>query len=767
MHANYSYTKLRREYGKQCKFNKWGPKILENVLPDMKLEENWIKDNVCDSETCKGVEWSAHDVNTIRAEYVEKGIYHVEGGWPKDVNLEDPEQVVRYKKKTEKDDLYMQAVMQMSSLTEHLINQNNSIDIYEAYFTNLNCTTNQSLRPSFQTIAVMSDTCEQMRPVQHLSWSPDQGSLLAISYANMDFQKKDYITNPDSLIFDLEDSTTPYFIVESSYPIVTLEFNYRDTQCLAGGLMSGQVAYWDIRKSSECVSISNVKFSHRDPVRSLYWINSKTSTEFYTGSSDGQLMWWDTRKLIEPIEVLTLDLSKNENTDEPDWSKWSRSHGVSCMDYDPSIPIRFMVGTETGLVFNGNRKGKTVFEKISATYSCHSGPVCSAQRNPIFLKNFLTVGDWQVRIWSEDIRESPIMWSKRHEIRLTDGAWSETKPSVFYTTRDDGCLDAWDILQKQKDSILTIKVADKGLNCIRCQEGGSLLAVGDNFGKSYVIKMSDWFVTPGKNDKALLTSMFDRETRREKIIEAKQRELKLKTKSTKCDVTLTKDKQIQIAENEARMITEAEKEFFELVINGENGFNIDENNDQEEININVPEETKNGIIAAVRKVLKFDWPWLSDVKSCQTSNENNNTSNMTNFLSNLRKKISNHTRIEWTPDRLVGPIHEALNVCRKNNIDDNECAKIIANSMSEIMNNSSGKWSISGWRTTTSKNQPAIMNVQYMFVYNNGSIIINDNQIDTIVTKVLKALLDQKLENKSTAGPTSTKEFDVDYIYHD
>lgn len=54
-------------------------------------------------------------------------------------------------------------------------------------------------------------------------------------------------------------------------------------------------------------------------------------------------MWWDARKLTEPMEVLILDLSKGENVDEPEWTKWARSHGVFCMDYDPSIPIRFMV----------------------------------------------------------------------------------------------------------------------------------------------------------------------------------------------------------------------------------------------------------------------------------------------------------------------------------------------------------------------------------------------------------------------------------------
>lgn len=63
-------------------------------------------------------------------------------------------------------------------------------------------------------------------------------------------------------------------------------------------------------------------------------------------------------------------------------------------------------------MFNGNRKGKTISEKISATFYCHAGPLYSVQRNPTFLKNFLTIGDCQVRIWSEDVKESPIMWTK-------------------------------------------------------------------------------------------------------------------------------------------------------------------------------------------------------------------------------------------------------------------------------------------------------------------------------------------------------------------
>lgn len=57
----------------------------------------------------------------------------------------------------------------------------------------------------------------------------------------------------------------------------------------------------------------------------------------------------------------------------------------------------------------------------------HLGPVCSITRNPSFLKNFLTVGDWTAKIWSEDCRESSIIWTKHQPVMLTDGIWSPTK----------------------------------------------------------------------------------------------------------------------------------------------------------------------------------------------------------------------------------------------------------------------------------------------------------------------------------------------------
>lgn len=75
-------------------------------------------------------------------------------------------------------------------------------------------------------------------------------------------------------------------------------------------------------------------------------------------------------------------------------------------------PTKFMVGTEQGVIVSGNRKAKTPAEKIVCMYDGHFGPVHALQRNPFFPKNFLTVGHWTARIWSEDIKESSIMWTR-------------------------------------------------------------------------------------------------------------------------------------------------------------------------------------------------------------------------------------------------------------------------------------------------------------------------------------------------------------------
>ena len=117
-----------------------------------------------------------------------------------------------------------------------------------------------------------------------------------------------------------------------------------------------------------------------------------------------------------------------------------------------------MIGTEQGSIISCNRKGKSDAEKISHIYPGHHGPVYALQRNPFFPKNFLSVGDWTARVWSEEIRDDCIMSTKYHQSYLTDGQWSPVRPGVFFTTKMDGTLDVWDFIFKQNDPLLNIQV---------------------------------------------------------------------------------------------------------------------------------------------------------------------------------------------------------------------------------------------------------------------------------------------------------------------
>lgn len=99
----------------------------------------------------------------------EKGVLHYEGGWPKDVNYQDPEQTLRYRRKIEKDEAYMTQIPKMGEVSwdiwdemkkkteknrmnylfnlswwmvflqkiEACILQNNAVNIFEEYFEGL------------------------------------------------------------------------------------------------------------------------------------------------------------------------------------------------------------------------------------------------------------------------------------------------------------------------------------------------------------------------------------------------------------------------------------------------------------------------------------------------------------------------------------------------------------------------------------------------------------------------------------------------------
>ncbi|XP_015125075.1 dynein intermediate chain 2, axonemal [Diachasma alloeum] len=526
MDIEYVYTKHRSQFGKWCNFSEH-----DKIEVDVKSEPSFMKDYIrldpVTQETQFSRKFAAHEVNTTTATFKESGQYHVEGGWPKDINMHDLEQTVRYRRKVEKDELYIHTMLQLLPPMEHTILQNNACNIYEQYFQD------EEVAPLIQrtfsrTVNVYRDIVPLKRPITHLSWSPDQGNRLAVSYCDTEF-KKSKIFSCNSYIWDIDNPNTPFLTLKPSFPVVTMDYSPKDSNILVSGLMSGQVASWDIRRGTEPVEMSLVENSHRDPCDKALWINSKTGTEFFSASRDGQIKWWDTRKLQAPIESLVIDLVK------PEEQNIDRATGISALQFESSIGTRFMCGLENGMVISGNRKGKTPGEKIATRFRAQYGPVISVERNPTFVKNFLTVGDWTARVWSEDCREACIAWTPGHRELLTSGVWSPTRFSVFFLTKMNGTLDVWDLLVQQDAPALSIKVCDEALTCIKPHEHGHLAAVAGKNGTTYLLEFSEALTVNGKNDKVLLTALLDRETRREKVIEAKNREIRLKMRATRVD----------------------------------------------------------------------------------------------------------------------------------------------------------------------------------------------------------------------------------------
>ena len=68
-----------------------------------------------------------------------------------------------------------------------------------------------------------------------------------------------------------------------------------------------------------------------------------------------------------------------------------------------------MVGTESGRIVLCTRKAKNDADRINVIYPGHSGPIYSIQRHPFFNKIFLSISDWSLRIWSEEIRDDYIL----------------------------------------------------------------------------------------------------------------------------------------------------------------------------------------------------------------------------------------------------------------------------------------------------------------------------------------------------------------------
>ena len=173
---------------------------------------------------------------------------------------------------------------------------------------------------------------------------------------------------------------------------------------------------------------------------SLVWLSSKTHSELMTASGDGTVKLWDTRMFSSSRETFIIDLS---NKDRESLGDINIAQGASFLSYDSTIPSKYLVGTEAGRVICCSRKGRSQPETITAQFRGHQGSVRYIERNPAASKYFLSLGDTTVKVWADDVYESPVWWARTgaHH-RLTHGCWAPARPSVLLTADLSGAVSA-------------------------------------------------------------------------------------------------------------------------------------------------------------------------------------------------------------------------------------------------------------------------------------------------------------------------------------
>ncbi|KAL8444190.1 hypothetical protein Emed_006362 [Eimeria media] len=533
----YTYTRVRQDFGRPVSFDLTESRTLGMIEPNCAQMDQLVPQNPRNFGGDTIIELSEHTVNTGSVSVSGRGMRHIEGGWPKDVDPADAQEVSKWTKRAERDPNFLQSVKQLTGDCSRVVQQNLVVDLFQDYFSGADIPRINE-RLFAKSVAILKDCArDNKRSVTCIAWHPDGPQKVAVGYGILKFQCQPKSLLSSALLWDPGQPNEPSAELISPSPAVTLAFNAKISDVLIGGCYSGVVCLWDLRKGLKPLEISSVGSSHYDPVYEVAWTQSKTNSEFVSASTDGRVLWWDCRNLKEPIDECRLVQSAlRSSTGLPQAPQGGTMlsepaedqlfGGVSVAWSLEAGPTKFLIGTEQGVVLGVKtrpKKSPEVNQRFGLEEGRHYGPVRSVRRNPFHSKYFLSVGDWTAKVWMEEVK-SPLISTPHHPATLTDGQWSPSRPGLFMVSRTDGFLSFWDYYYKQNEVAFQHKVGSAALTCLSVQAQGALVAVGDVDGRVTILELCEGLYTPGANEKVAVAATFEREARREKNIEMAKRQ---------------------------------------------------------------------------------------------------------------------------------------------------------------------------------------------------------------------------------------------------
>lgn len=521
----YEYTKVRRNFGRQPLFQVVPARMLDSINPNVQEQKMYMLRNPVCREVQATKPASENETNTPQLKTHEQSVNHTEGGWPREVNPYNEDHVQRHRRRIMHEDNYIQSILNLSSSLIHYVDQNNAIEMYQTYY--------DTMKPqepvekcSLRIANVFRD--ENVRPISCVRWTNESNPKLAVAYCFRTCMPEPELNESnDCYLWDVHRQTKPVYKLRPEYPCWQLACSPSHPELLICGLEKGTVNVFDVRVDKNAVLTSSVYNSHREPITSILYIHSRTHSEFFTGSSDGQCLWWDLRDLSHPLDQLPMSIRLSP-TEAP---SLSNAEGVSTLEFDSGLPTKFLCGTETGLVINANRMGRSHSDILVSYWNAHDGSVQAVQRSPCTFRMFLTCGDYTVKIWSEEVRTAPIIVTRPYKNLVTDAAWAPLRFSCYMSICAGGMFYYWDLLRKYKEPVVTLQLSKYGLTRMAPHSEGKSVAVGDCHGALYLLHLSESMTIPGNRDKLLMGQTYERETKREHILDNRIKEIRLKARA--------------------------------------------------------------------------------------------------------------------------------------------------------------------------------------------------------------------------------------------
>jgi hypothetical protein len=78
-------------------------------------------------------------MNTIRRPFIGVSFMHEEGGWPKDISLNEPEMMIRHRKKLEKEENYQICMPMMYDVSKWILVLNLTSQLYISRILSSSC----------------------------------------------------------------------------------------------------------------------------------------------------------------------------------------------------------------------------------------------------------------------------------------------------------------------------------------------------------------------------------------------------------------------------------------------------------------------------------------------------------------------------------------------------------------------------------------------------------------------------------------------------